>query len=76
MKISEIQFYEPFMESHGVSKVARSTNGFLTFYKNNGKLNDFWNMKRNAFIARHLAQYQKNATIRRKLALIAWAYMP
>ena len=77
MKISEIATFEPFMEAQDVSKVARSPRGFLTFYKkNNGKLNDFWIMKRNAFIARHLAQYQKKPTIRRKLALIAWAFMP
>jgi hypothetical protein len=77
MNIKEIELYEPLMKAQNVSKVARSPSGFLTFFKkNNGALNDSWNVKRNAFIARHLAQYSKNPTPRRKLALIAWAYMP
>jgi len=38
----------------------------------NGKIN--WGEKRNAFIDRHLAQYRKNPTERRRLALLAWGF--
>lgn len=68
------------MRALGVSKVARSPRGFLTAYKRVGgspsKLSEAWKRKRNGFIARHLAQYNVNPILRRKLALIAWAYMP
>lgn len=75
-----IKQYEPEMRQEKVSIVARSPRGFLTAYKRikgkPSKLNLAWHKKRNSFIARHLAQYRKNPTYRRKLALIAWAYMP
>lgn len=35
-----------------------------------------WRNKHRGFIARHMAQYKKNLTYRRWLALVAWAYMP
>jgi len=80
LNLSTIRAYEPEMRRLGVSEVARSRRGFLTAYKRAGgdwqKLPDKWVKKRDAFIARHLAQYRKNPTYRRKLALIAWAYMP
>lgn len=80
LPLSVIRKYEPEMERLGVSEIARSRQGFLTAYKKVGgrwqKLSDYWQQKREAFIARHLAQYRKNPTYRRKLALIAWAYMP
>lgn len=78
------------MEYEKVSEVARSPRGFLFHYMkygpqmlskpsitpggNFGSI-DWWK-KRENFIKRHLAQYKKNQTYRRKLALIAWAYMP
>jgi hypothetical protein len=68
------------MERLGVSEVARSPRGFLTQYKRVGgnpdKLSLEWKVKRHGFIRRHLAQYRKNKTLRRKLALYAWAYNP
>ncbi len=70
-----IQKYEPLMEKLNVSKIARSPTGFLTAYKN-GSINSEWITKRNAFLARHLAQYNKKPTLRRGLAIIAWAHMP
>jgi hypothetical protein len=80
MSLSEIAEYEQEMEALKVSEIARSRSGFLPQYKRaNGNwknLNEYWIRKRNAFIARHLVQYKKNPTYRRKLALIAWAYMP
>lgn len=79
LSLSEIAKYEPEMKRLGVSKVARSPRGFLAAYKRNHFLRfkeGAWNVKRDAFIARHLAQYKKNPTYRRWLALVAWAYKP
>ncbi len=78
--LGTIRKYGPEMKKLSVSKVARSPRGFLTYYKkiggDKGKVNDYWSKKRSGFIARHMAQYEDNPTYRRKLALIAWAYMP
>lgn len=72
--------FEPDMRRLRVSKVARSSRGFLTYYKrvggNEKEVNDYWDRRRAGFIARHLVQYEKNPTYRRRLALIAWAYDP
>lgn len=80
MGLSTIAKYEPEMRRLGVSKIARSPRGFLTHYKMVGgdskKVSAFWARERAGFIARHMAQYRKNPTYRRKLALIAWAYNP
>lgn len=80
LRLSEIKKYEPEMRQLGVSEVARSPRGFLTAYKrvngNSNQLSDYWKVKRHGFIKRHMAQYKVNPTYRRKLALIAWAYMP
>lgn len=79
LSLKTIRKYEPDMKRLGVSKVARSPRGFLTAYKKAGsawKLSEEWKRKRLAFIARHLAQYKKKSTYRRRLALIAWAYDP
>ena len=74
--LSEILEKEPEMEKLGVSEVARSKRGFLTYYKKIGgkkdKVNEEWENRRRGFIARHLAQYKKDHGYRRKLALIAW----
>ena len=76
------------MRKKGVSEVARSPRGFLTAYKKAGgkasALSDSWKAKREAFIARHMAQVKQNneplmkdgKPTRRHLALIAWAYSP
>jgi len=80
LSLREIAEYEPKMRRLKVSTVARSPRGFLTYYKKIGgipaKVNERWQAKRNGFIARHLAQYNRNPTHRRFLALVAWAYMP
>ena len=80
MSLSKIKEKEPEMRKLKVSEVARSPRGFLTAYKRAGgnpaKLSEDWQKKRAGFIARHKAQYDKNKTERRKLALIAWAYNP
>lgn len=80
LPLSTIRQYESEMKRLRVSEVARSPRGFLTAYKKVGGDSNHliikWKIKRDGFIKRHLAQYRKNPTYRRKLALIAWAYMP
>lgn len=75
MPINEVLKYVPLAEKEEVSKVARGRGGFIEQYKK-GPLNEFWKNKRENFIKRHLAQYRKNPTPRRKLALQMWAYDP
>ena len=79
LSLKTIRKYEPEMRRLKVSEVARSPRGFLTAYKKAGspnKLSPKWKQTREAFIARHYAQYRNNPTVRRRLALIAWAYDP
>ena len=80
LSLDVIAKYEPEMKILGVSKVARSSRGFLTAYKRAGgipgRMSEYWIRKRDGFIARHLAQYKKDKGHRRRLALIAWAYKP
>lgn len=80
LSLSVIKEYEPEMRRLGVSEVARGSRGFLTAYKRVGgdldRLSQKWRRKRNGFIKRHMAQYVKHKTPRRRLALIAWAYEP
>jgi len=78
LSLSEIAKYELEMKRLGVSKVARSPRGFLSAYKRIGPAikRGVWAGRRDAFIARHLAQYKVNPTYRRWLALVAWAYRP
>ncbi len=79
----------PMMERRGVSKIARSPRGFLSAYRRAGgdhrSLDDGWVARREAFIARHVAQMVANdeplydesgRPTRRHLALVAWAYSP
>ena len=87
MPLNQILKYEDEMKEQKVSEVARKPNGFLGMYKRyktfdnfkdkqvpNGKIN--WAEKRNAFADRHLAQYERHPTPRRRLALIAWGVLP
>lgn len=67
----------PLIKKLKVSERARQPGQFLAQYKQHGKnLPTEWAIKRQAFIARTLPAYQKNRTLRRKLALLAWAYQP
>jgi hypothetical protein len=72
-------------ERLGVSAVARSNRGFLSAYERFGKAafvehaidpytGQLWGTRRAAFIARHLPQYDANPTLRRKIALLIWAF--
>lgn len=83
-----VKSFENQARSRGVSKVARSKRGFLTAYKRAGgdpkRLPPAWRRKRDAFVARHMAQvkkrreplYENGRPTRRHLALIMWAYSP
>lgn len=78
MSLREIKRLEPEMKRLSVSRVARSRSGFLPQFKRaNGdpnRLSEHWRIKREGFVARHLAQQKKHKTYRRSLALAAWAY--
>lgn len=80
LPLRKIKKHEPEMRRLKVSEVARSPRGFLTAYKrvdgNPDKLSESWKRKRHGFIKRHLVQQRKNPTLRRRLALRAWAYEP
>ena len=76
--------YEAEAAARGVSGVARSKGGFMRVYEAAGSAkamrrlpvgNITWGQKRDNFIKRHAAQYVKNPTRRRWLALVMWAYL-
>ena len=78
--------YIPEAERLNVSTVARSSDGFMGVYKrvktsSNMKRQPYsdtqtWGRRRDNFVKRHMAQYVKNPTYRRWLALVMWAYKP
>jgi hypothetical protein len=85
--------WETVAAAQGVSAVARSARGFMRAYQRAGtwsKLPEFWKRRRNAFVARHMAQVPmtgedlwkvdrktgKRVPSRRCLALIMWAFLP
>lgn len=77
IKYSEIKKYMPLIKNLKVSQKARSSGQFLDIYKQYGKfLPQTWKIKREAFIDRHYAQYKEDPTVRRRLALIVWAFDP
>ena len=58
----------------GIVVIRPVVNGHsLPKYSN---LSPEWKRKQKGFVARHLVQYKKNPTYRRRLALIAWSYDP
>ena len=88
LSLPTIASYESLARKRGVSEVARGPGGFLPAYKRAGsavRLSDDWRRKREAFIARHMAQIEQRYEplwgpdgwpTRRHLALIMWAYSP
>lgn len=88
LPLSTIARYEKQARQRNVSEVARGPAGFLPVYKRAGtpaRVPPYWRKKREAFIARHMAQVeQRNEPLweldgrpsRRHLALIMWAYSP
>lgn len=80
-KVSEV--------ARGVKQSSQTDYGFLEVYEyvrdpeemykvyvKRDKEGEVWGNRRDNFVARTLAQYEKNPTRRRYLALIAWAYKP
>ena len=78
--LAYVEKHIPQMEALGVSKRARSRGQFVDQYRKAGgnpnNLPEFWQRKRDGFVARHLSQYRVDHGERRRLALIAWAYEP
>jgi hypothetical protein len=82
--------WEALARAKGVSAVARSPRGFMRAYEKAGtwaRLDPWWKARRNAFVARHMAQGKheplwkrdkagKLRPSRRCLALLCWAYRP
>ena len=77
LRMKTIQMYMPLIKEYKVSTQARNPNQFLDIYKTYGEqLPTKWAIKRENFITRHIIQYRENPTIRRRLAIITWAYDP
>jgi hypothetical protein len=77
LRIKTIDMYMPMIIDYKVSIQARKPNQFLDTYKKYGQqLPDKWLEKRENFIKRHIAQYRENPSVRRRLAIITWAYDP
>ena len=77
LPLTLINDYLPLIQKYKVSQQARKKNQFFDQYKYHGsQLPPFWFQKRENFITRHLVQYRANPTIRRRLALITWAFDP
>jgi hypothetical protein len=88
LPLRTVKKWEPLAKRLGVSKVARSSRGFLRAYEKAGtssRLPEAWQRKRDGFISRHVAQakaqgerwFERDGSpTRRHLALIMWAYSP
>lgn len=86
LPLAEVERWEPLAAALGVSEVARSREGFLGAYRAaKGRLtalSPYWRARREAFLARHLAQaaheplFRDGQPTRRHLALVMWAYSP
>ena len=88
LPLEEIDRWVPLMRRQGVSQVARSSRGFLSAYRaargDSSRLSEAWLRKRDAFVARHMAQvksrgealWRDGLPTRRHLALVAWAMSP
>lgn len=75
LTLEQVKRLKPMIELYDVSKVARSRTGFLYNYLN-GTLTLELLKKREAFLNRALAAYDKDPSIRRYLSIIAWSYDP
>lgn len=92
MSYAAAHSWESLAKARGVSAVARSGRGFMRAYEKAGtwaKLDPWWKDRRDAFVARHMAQVRLNREklwktdragklrpSRRCLALIMWAHLP
>jgi len=85
MDVYETARWIPIFENFGISIKARSPTGFLTNYlkygsdvlnKTSNEERYTWNKKRNLFLVRTIAAFNKMPTLKRYLTLVAWAYEP
>ena len=89
LPLSTVLRWRPEAARRGVSSVARGQGGFLPAYEaaggHLGRMSPWWQARREAFLARHLAQAKAHheplldangEPTRRHLALIMWAYSP
>lgn len=87
LPLSVVERFEPLAEDWGVSKVARSSRGFMGQYRQytSSQMDPWWQDRRYNFNARHLAQAidhdeepftEDGLPTRRHLAMIMWAYSP
>ena len=89
LSLATVKRHEAQAARLGVSQVARSPRGFVTAYKAAGGSarimnstlvpgypNQTWGQRRDAYIARHLVQYHRQPTERRRLSLLMWGYSP
>lgn len=83
--LNYVEKHIPEMRKRKVSERARSRGQFIDQFRKAGgnpkKLPEFWQKKRNAFVARtkeseKLHRTKGHNTDRQKLSLIAWAYKP
>ena len=71
-------------ERWGVSEVARRRDGFMGVYRRHPRAarmkevpftpTQTWGRRRDVFVARHYAQYKRNPTPARALALRMWTF--
>jgi len=91
LPLSTVLAWEPIARVWGVSEVARGPGGFVAQYRKAGgrpdRLSVGWQIKRDAFILRHLEQIQTregnllfdpddHLPTRHALVLVMWAYFP
>ena len=83
MSYADAHTFEAEAAREQVSEVARGPNGFMRVYEAHPSKaameqvfygNISWAKRRDNFVKRHLAQYRKNPTRRRYLAMAMWAY--
>lgn len=88
LPLAEVKRWRALAARSGVSEVARGPSGFLRQYEaakgRLDRLSPEWRAKREAFLARHLAEVERRGEpmfkdgmpTRHHLALIMWAYSP
>lgn len=84
--LAEIDRLEVSRVARGEERSTVTREGFLQAYRRWpsrrqlarawAREGETWLERRDRFVARHLAQYRRKRTYRRRLALIAWAYDP
>lgn len=88
LTLEQVNAHVPEARREGVSATARTRQGFVGVFRRCGTSDRMrgarvkghkkltWGKKRENFIKRHLPQYVKKPTVRRRLMLRMWAYEP